>query len=192
MSVSKSEKVWETELREILLIGDYDMEFKDVVTGREAVRKFSDKKPTEEQIDSILEAGRLAPTAYNKQPQRVYVLESNEALAKMDKVHPCRYGAPIVLLVCGDREVTPDLDGIPTAMVDATISATHMLLAAYDAGVDSVWAGVFKMEETKKIFDLPDSMIPVCFIDLGFRTADYKGNPQHNKRNPLEKMVKRI
>ena len=88
--------------------------------------------------------------------------------------------------------MTPDLDGIPTAMVDATISATHMLLAAYDAGVDSVWAGVFKMEETKKIFDLPDSMIPVCFIDLGFRAADYKGNPQHTKRNPLETMVKRI
>ena len=168
------------------------MEFKDVVTGREAVRKFSDKKPSEEQINSILEAGRLAPTAYNKQPQRVYVLESEEALAKMDKVHPCRYGAPIVLLVCGDREVTPDLDGIPTAMVDATISATHMLLAAYDAGVDSVWAGVFKVEETKKVFDLPDSMIPVCFIDLGFRAADYKGNPQHAKRNPLEKTVKRI
>ena len=168
------------------------MEFKDVVTGREAVRKFSDKKPSEEQIDSILEAGRIAPTAYNKQPQRVYVLESEEALGKMDKVHPCRYGAPVVLLVSGDREVTPDLDGIPTAMVDATISATHMLLAAYDAGVDSVWAGVFKVEETKKVFDLPESMIPVCFIDLGFRTADYKGNPQHTKRNPLETMVKRI
>ena len=118
------------------------MEFTYVISGREAVRKFSDKKPSEEQIDSILEAGRLAPTAYNKQPQRVYVLESEEALAKMDRVHPCRYGAPVVLLVCGDRAVTPDLDGIPTAMVDATIAATHMLLAAYDAGVDSVWAGV--------------------------------------------------
>ena len=88
--------------------------------------------------------------------------------------------------------MTPDLDGIPTAMVDASIAATHMLLAAYDAGVDSVWAGVFKTEETKKIFDLPDSMIPVCFIDLGFRSDDYKGNPQHYKRNPLDKMVKRI
>lgn len=168
------------------------MEFKDVVAGREAVRKFCDKKPSEEQLASILEAGRLAPTAYNKQPQRVFVLESDEALGKMDKVHPCRYGAPVVLLVCGDRAVTPDLDGIPTAMVDASIAATHMLLAAYDAGVDSVWAGVFKVEETKKIFDLPDSMIPVCFIDLGFRTADYKGNPQHTKRNPLETMIKRI
>ena len=98
----------------------------------------------------------------------------------------------MVLLVCGDRAVTPDMDGIPTAMVDATIAATHMLLAACNAGVDSVWAGVFKMEETKTIFDLPDSMIPVCFIDLGFRADDYKGNPQHGKRNPLEKMVKRI
>ena len=168
------------------------MEFRDVIAGRESVRKFSDKKPSEEQLAMILEAGRLAPTAYNKQPQRVYVLESAEALSKMDEVHPCRYKAPVVLLVCGDRAVTPDLDGIPTAMIDASIAATHMLLAAYDAGVDSVWAGVFKPEETRKIFDLPDSMIPICFIDLGFRSDDYKGNPQHSKRNPLEMMVKRL
>ena len=110
----------------------------------------------------------------------------------MDTVHPCRYGAPVVLLVCGDRAVTPDMDGIPTAMVDASIAATHMLLAACNAGVDSVWAGVFKVEETRAAFDLSASMIPVCFIDLGFRTDDYKGNPQHTRRNPLEKMVKRI
>ena len=168
------------------------MEFMDVVTGREAVRKFSGRKPSEEQLARILEAGRLAPTAYNKQPQRVFVLESEEALSKMDRVHPCRYGAPVVLLVCGDRAVTPDLDGIPTAMVDASIAATHMLLSAYDAGVDSVWAGVFKPKETLQVFDLPDSMIPVCFIDLGFRSDDYKGNPQHTQRNPLETMVRRI
>ena len=151
------------------------MEFTDVITKREAVRSFDGRKPSEEQLAQILE-----------------VLESEEALAKMDTVHPCRYGAPVVLLVCGDRAVTPDLDGIPTAMVDASIAATHMLLAACNAGVDSVWAGVFKAEETKAVFGLPDSMIPVCFIDLGFRTADYKGNPQHNKRNPMGKMVKRI
>ena len=168
------------------------MEFTDVVAVREAVRKFDGRKPTDEQLAQILEAGRLAPTAYNKQPQRVYVLESDEALGKMDAVHPCRYGAPVVLLVCGDRAVTPDLDGIPTAMVDASIAATHMLLAAYNTGVDSVWAGVFKVEETKKIFGLPDSMIPVCFIDLGFRSPEYKGNPQHSKRNPLETMVTRL
>ena len=153
------------------------MEFTDVVAGREAVRKFDGRKPTEEQLAQILEAGRLAPTAKNLQEQHV---------------HPCRYGAPVVLLVCGDRAMTPDLDGIPTAMVDASIAATHMLLAAYNIGVDSVWAGVFKVEETKKIFGLPDSMIPVCFIDLGFRSPEYKGNPQHTKRNPLETMVTRL
>lgn len=168
------------------------MEYTDVITIREAVRSFDGRKPSEEQLTQILEAGRIAPTAYNKQPQRVYVLESEEALAKMDTVHPCRYGAPVVLLVCGDRAVTPDMDGIPTAMVDASIAATHMLLAACNAGVDSVWAGVFKVEETRAAFDLSASMIPVCFIDLGFRTDDYKGNPQHTRRNPLEKMVKRI
>ena len=89
------------------------MEFTDVVAGREAVRKFDGRKPTDEQLAQILEAGRLAPTAYNKQPQRVYVLESDEALGKMDAVHPCRYGAPVVLLVCGDRAVTPTSTASP-------------------------------------------------------------------------------
>ena len=73
--------------------GDWiGLEFTDVITKREAVRSFDGRKPSEEQLAQILEAGRIAPTAYNKQPQRVYVLESEEALAKMDKVHPCRYG----------------------------------------------------------------------------------------------------
>ena len=64
------------------------MEFMNVVTGRESIRKFDGRKPSEAQLAQILEAGRWAPTAFNRQPQRVFVLESEEALAKMDQAHP--------------------------------------------------------------------------------------------------------
>lgn len=168
------------------------MEFANVIKGRESIRKYDGRKPTEEQLNKILEAGRWAPTAFNRQPQRVIILESDEALAKMDQVHPCRYNASLVLLVCGDASVAAGHGSNSTATVDATIAATQMLLAAYDSGVDSVWAGVHEPEKTQNVFGLPESMIPVCFIDLGFRPEGFKGNRDHGKRNPLETMVTRL
>lgn len=168
------------------------MEFKKIIKDRETVRKFDGRKPTEEQLNAILEAGRVAPTAANKQPQRVYVLESPEALAKMDLAHPCRYGANTVLMVCADLAIALDYLGKNAYEVDASIAATHMLLAAYDAGVDSAWLGIFEPEKVQEIFDLPENIVPVAFIDLGFRTADYKGNPSHGQKNPMETMVTRL
>ena len=105
------------------------MEFAEVITRRESIRKFDGRKPTEAQLAQILEAGRWAPTAFNRQPQRVWILESEEALAKMDQAHPCRYGAKLVLLVCGDATAAAGHGSNSTAATDATIAATQMLLA---------------------------------------------------------------
>ena len=168
------------------------MEFKKVIKDRETVRRFDGRKPGGEQLAAILEAGRLAPTAANRQPQRVYVLESEDALNKMDRAHPCRYNASVVLMVCADTDAALNYLGKNSFEVDASIAATHMLLAAYDAGVDSVWLGIFEPEKVQRIFDLPDNVVPVAFIDLGFRTEDYAGNPTHDQRNPLEQMVIRM
>ena len=73
------------------------MEFADVIRDRYSCKKFGDKAISKEELDAILEAGRIAPTAKNLQEQRVYVLESDEALARFDEICPCRYGAPTVL-----------------------------------------------------------------------------------------------
>lgn len=168
------------------------MEFTELITRRETVRKFDGRKPSEAQLQQILEAGRLAPTARNQQPQRVYVLESEEALKRMDQASPCRYGAPLALLVCADKEAALAVNGQSSYAVDASIAATHMLLAALDAGVDSAWIGVFDPEKIRRIFGLPEKIVPVCFLDLGFRAGDYPGNPTHTQRNSLEEMVTRL
>ena len=57
-----------------------------------------------EELDKILEAGRLAPTAKNNQPIKIYVVESAEGLNKIDKASRCRYAAPTVLLICGNKD----------------------------------------------------------------------------------------
>ena len=79
------------------------MEFKEVIRKRYSCKKYSDRQVEKVKLDAILEAGRLAPTAKNLQEQRIYVLQSAQALAKVDSVTPCRYGAPTVLVVAFDK-----------------------------------------------------------------------------------------
>ena len=115
------------------------MEFKEVVRKRFSCKKYSDRKPEAEKLAAILEAGRLAPTAKNLQEQHVYVVQSEEMLAKIDGVTPCRYGAPVVLVVAFDKNNVFTYPGgkRDSGAEDAGIVATHMMLAAADEGVDS-------------------------------------------------------
>lgn len=80
------------------------MEFSDVIKERYSCKKFDGRQIEKEQLESILEAGRLAPTAKNLQEQKIYVVQSEEGLAKIDRVTPCRYGAPTVLIVAFDKD----------------------------------------------------------------------------------------
>ena len=78
------------------------MEFLEVAKQRYSERAYADKPIEQEKLDMILEAGRIAPTAGNRQPQRFYMLKSEKALAKAKEVTPFTYGAPVMLLVCFD------------------------------------------------------------------------------------------
>ena len=123
------------------------MEFQEVLKNRYSCKKFSDRPLEAEKLQQILEAGRLAPTAKNNQEQHIYVLQSEEALIKVDKVTPCRYNAPTVLLVAFDRSNTFTYPGgkYDSGVEDATIVATQMVLAAADAGVDSATMSLVRL-----------------------------------------------
>ena len=64
------------------------MNFEDVIRNRISTRKFKDQKVNKEQLDKILEAGRIAPTAKNSSPQKIYVVDSSEALNKINECSP--------------------------------------------------------------------------------------------------------
>ena len=75
-------------------------EFLKLCKERYSVRSFTDRKVEPEKLNLILEAGRVAPTAVNFQPQVIYVIQSPEAVSKMASVTPYMFGAPQALLVC--------------------------------------------------------------------------------------------
>ena len=120
------------------------MEFEDIIRKRTAVRKFSNKKLEQEKLNKILEAGRLAPTAKNNQPIKIYVANSKEGIEKINIASRCIYGAQTVLIICGNKEEAYHKDnGHNTYEVDSCIVATHLMLEATNIGVDNIWIEVF-------------------------------------------------
>lgn len=166
------------------------MEFENVVKERYSTCSFDGKPVAKDDLEKILNAGRLAPTGCNLQPQKIFVLQTEDALAKMDSVTPCRYGAGTALLVCSDRNVAWNMpNGFSSFEQDASIVATHMLLEATNIGVDNIWTGIYERDKVRAAFGLPDNLEPICFIDLGHATADCKPRAWHNQRKPLEETV---
>ncbi|MDO5016433.1 MAG: nitroreductase family protein [Eubacteriales bacterium] len=167
------------------------MEFKDLVKHRYSCKQYSDRKLEPEKLEAILEAGRWAPTAKNQQVQRIYVLQSEEALAIVDKVTPCRYGATTVLAVAYDiNDVYTYLgDRYNSGAEDVTIVATHMMLAAANEGVDSCWLNRFNPDELAKELKLPENQRIVILMDLGYAAEGAGPLPNHHSRKPLSETV---
>ena len=167
------------------------MEFKDVIRKRYACKKFSDKAVEPEKLEAILEAGRLAPTAKNLQEQRIYVMRSEEALTRVDAVSPCRYGAPVVLVVAFDKNNVFTYPGEQrsSGVEDATIVATHMILAAADEGVDSCWINFFDPEKAASALGLPENEEVLMLLDLGYAADGAGPLANHGNRKPLSETV---
>lgn len=168
------------------------MEFTEVVKNRYSCKKYDGKQISVEQLDAVLQAGRLAPTAKNLQGQRIYVVQSAEGLAKIDELTPCRYGAPTVLVVAFDKNsvfVYPGEEA-NSGVEDASIVATHMMLAATNTGVDSCWLNFFDPAAVAKAFDLPENEQVLMLLDLGFAAEGFAPLPNHTSRKPLEETVK--
>ena len=167
------------------------MEFREVIKNRYSCKKFSGDKVAPEKIEAILEAGRVAPTAKNLQEQHVYVVQSEEMLAKIDALTPCRYNAPTVLVVAFDKNNVFTYPGEKrdSGVEDATIVATHMILAAEDEGVDSCWVNFFDPDKAAEALGLPENEEVLMLMDLGYAAEGAGPLPNHASRKPLEETV---
>lgn len=167
------------------------MEFKEVVEDRYSCKKFNGEPVAEKALKAILEAGRVAPTAKNLQEQHVYVVQSPEKLALIDELTPCRYNAPTVLVVAFNKENVFTYPGgtRDSGIEDTTIVATHMMLAAKNAGVDSCWVNFFNPEEAADKLELPENEEVLMILDLGYAAEDGKPLANHASRKPLSDTV---
>ena len=166
------------------------MSFLELACERYSCRKFSDKKIEQDKIDNILEAGRVAPTAVNYQPQRIFVLQSKESLEKLKTVTQYHFNAPLAFLICYDNTVSwkNPFTNFDEGVVDASIVATHMMLEITDLGLGSTWVGYFDSKIAQKTFNIADNIIPVAILPAGY--PDKEPSHLHNTRYELSQTVK--
>ena len=167
------------------------MEFKEVIRKRYSCKSFSDRPVEKEKLDAVLNAGRLAPTAKNLQEQHIYVVQSEEALAKIDAATPCRYSAPTVLVVAFDKTNVFTYPGEKrdSGVEDATIVATHMILAAADEGLDSCWINFFDPDKLAVALGLPEKEEILMIMDLGYAADGAGPLPNHDSRKDISETV---
>ena len=168
------------------------MKFEELIKKRYSCKSFSDRQVEEEKLNAILNAGRLAPTAKNLQEQRIYVIKTPDLLAKIDNITPCRYNAQSLLVVAYDKSnvfVYPR-GKKDSGVEDATIVATHMMLAAAAEGVDSCWVNYFDPDKLAEALELPENEEIVMILDLGYAAKEAVPLPNHYNRKPLDETVK--
>ena len=165
--------------------------FMNILQSRYSCHSFNHHPVSASQLVMILEAGRLAPSAGNCQPVRIWVVKSEEALARLRQVHPC-YGAPVVLVVgCRNEEawVRPS-DGINAAKTDAAVVLSHLMLTATDAGLANMWIWDFDPSKVREL--LPETRNHGIYglLAIGHPSAtDGRPTELHDQRKKLEDIV---
>ena len=171
------------------------MTFMELAKNRYSERKFDTRPVEQEKINKILEAGRLSPTACNYQPQRIYVIQSEEALKKARNMRVSHFNAPLMFLVCYDRETAWKnprdrwYENYCSGEQDAAIVASAMMYEAEELGVHSVWLRGFDSQEVSETFELPENIVPVMMFAMGYPAEDSTPHPWHDLRKPLEETV---
>lgn len=157
------------------------MDFLELAKERYSVRKFLSREVEQEKIDKILEAGNVAPTACNFQPQVIYVIKSNRGLEKLQKCKFSHFGETLAFLVCYDEKKCwfRSFDNKPSGEIDASIVATHMMMEAWNEGIGSTWIMHFDPEAIVNEFNTPSNIIPVCLLVMGYPDPSYSPTKMH-------------
>ncbi|MBN1314050.1 MAG: nitroreductase family protein [Anaerolineales bacterium] len=168
------------------------MDFQQLVQTRYSVRSYKPDAIPDEVLLQVLEAGRLAPTAANRQSFSILVIHTDGREDELKSIYGRDWfvQGPIVLGVCGipagnwqRRE-----DGKNFVDVDASIVMDHLILAAADLGLGTCWIGAFDPEAARRVLNLPDGVEPIVFTPLGYPSDS--SQPKPKVRRQMEEVVR--
>jgi nitroreductase len=172
------------------------MTFLDLARRRHSVRAFRPDPVPGDALAAVLEAARVAPTAANRQPFRVIVIQTAGREAELRRIYDRDWfvAAPLVLCVCAvpaEAWSRTMYDGRSHADVDASIVMDHMVLAAADLGLGTCWIASFDPAAAREVLGIPAEGEPMLFTPLGYAAAGEEASTRHLQRRPLEELVRR-
>lgn len=150
------------------------------IMSRTSIRQFTNQPIAKDTLDLIVKAGMAAPSAVNAQPWAFVIVTEREVLDSLNTVSTY-YNlktATAAVIVCGDLSKAMEGDGQAYWIQDCSAASENILLAAHAYGIGAVWCGVYpitdRVESVKKVLDLPENIIPLNVITMGYPAE----NPQ--------------
>jgi len=173
------------------------MDIKNVIEKRKSIRKYQDKEIPDSLIDELVEAARLAPSAYNAQPLKFVILKSKDIKERLKKNKIFKqnfvYDAPIIFICCGDPEVYPkerlepifsnpsEIAGEVGAVRDVSIAAQNLVLRATDLGLGTCYVGLIAREKAREILGIPKNYVMPFVITVGYPAEEPEPTPRKDK-----------
>ena len=166
------------------------MDFLELAKERYSVRKMTSEKIKQEDLNKILEAARLAPTAKNMQRQRLLVINTDEGIEEIKKCTPCDFGATTIIVISyeKDNEINESEFSRKYGLIDTGIVATHMCLEATALGLGTTMVGLFDRELTKEKFNIPPKYQPELLLPIGY--IDRKPSILHTRRKNVNEITR--
>ena len=166
------------------------MEFSELIKKRYSVRAYSPKPVENTKLHAVLEAANIAPTAANRQPFQIIVINTKDREDELKQIYGRDWfiQPPLVICICAlpNKAWTRREDGKIYGEVDATIAMDHLILAAADLGLGTCWIAAFNPQAAREILGLPDDVEPIAFTPLGYPVDELKTK----KRKDLSELVR--
>ncbi len=168
------------------------MSFLELAKKRFSLRNYKPDMVSDEDLNYVLEAGRIAPSAVNYQPWKFLVVKGKKNLEKVYGLYHREWfrQEPVVIILFADHnQAWKRADGKDHADIDVAIATDHMTLAATDRGLGTCWICNFDKQKTVEFFNLPDHLEPVVFLPLGYPDTETDSERHKEKRKPMDDIV---
>ncbi len=166
------------------------MEVRHAIQSRRSIRAYEPREVENDKLVKILDAGRLSPSAGNRQERRFVVVSDarkRKALSEAANNQSFVANAPLVIAACSVETEYVMKCGQPAYPIDTAIAVDHMTLQAVEEGLGTCWVGAFDEKKVKEILNIPDSVRVVQLLALGYPSAE----PRPTSRKSLDEIVMR-
>jgi nitroreductase len=160
------------------------MSFIDTVLSRRSIRRYEKQDIPKDVLDKILEAGRQAPSAGNKQPWHFIVLSDYDIKEKLShgKWNTFVKDSAVTIVGCG---YIGDEYGRKWSTVDISIALQNMVIAAWGLGIGSCWIGDFKEVEVKSLLNIPEDRKVIALVTFGYPAEKIESR----QKKPIDEIV---
>ncbi|KKB50044.1 hypothetical protein HMPREF1212_03204 [Parabacteroides sp. HGS0025] len=156
----------------------------ETIFNRKSVRKYTERPVEKEKLETLVRAGMAAPSSRDRRPWEFVIITDRDLLDKMGD------GLPLArmlketkqaIIVCGDTVKSEN-----AWQLDCSAAAQNILLAAESMGLGAVWTAAYPYPERMKIIQdalqLPEHILPLTVIPLGYPTGIEKPKDKYNKK----------